>query len=124
MTLAEFQTHVERAVTAHEWATARVRWRQGLLNELEALQKAVALLAERVEYQDSLEPLPDGVQFRDQVYRSDLEPYYARLRQIAEELERDVTPDCVPLHPLRSVPMDMIAAAVVRRILRLPAEFP
>lgn len=124
MTLADFQPYVERAVTAHEWATARVRWRQGLLNECEALHKAVAVLAERVAYQDSLDPLPDGVRFSDPVYKDDLEPYRERLRQIGEELERDVTPDCVPLHPIRSIPMDLITAAVVRRLLRLPAEFP
>lgn len=124
MTLSEFQPYVEAAVTTYEWASARARWHHGLLNEREAIKKALALLSERAANQRLLEPLPEGVQFSDVVDDADLEPYHARLKQIAEELERDVTPDRVPQLPLRSIPMDLITAAVVRRCLRLPAEFP
>jgi hypothetical protein len=103
MTLAEFQPYVEQAVTACEWAIARARWRQGLLDEREALGKAYLLAG-----QYGIEP----------------EPIEARLQQIYTELEGDVTADCVPQHPLRSIPMDLITAAVVRRCLRLPQNFP
>lgn len=64
MTLAEFQPHVEAAVSAVEWACARQRY------------------GERV------------------------------------------TADMVPQSPLRSVPMDLITEAVVRRALRLPQGVP
>jgi hypothetical protein len=124
MTLAEFQPYVEQAVTAYEWVSARARWHQGLLNEREALEKALTTLSERAANQRLLEPLMEGVQFSDPVDEDDLEPYRARLQQIADELKGDVTPDRVPQLPLRSIPMDLITAAVIRRCLRLPAEFP
>lgn len=37
---------------------------------------------------------------------------------------RDVTADMVPLSPLRSIPIDMIATAVVRRLLKVQSDFP
>lgn len=103
MTLAEFEPYVERAVTALEWTTARARWRQGLLVEREAIDKAIPLAGS---------------------YGVEREPLEARLRQIDQDLTGDVTADQVPLLPLRSVPMDLITTAVVRRLLRLPPEFP
>lgn len=103
MTLAEFQPHVENALVAIEWTIARSRWRTGLLGEREALLKALPLAGS---------------------YGVEREPLEARLAQIEVELTGDVTADQVPQLPLRSIPMDMIAAAVVRRILRLPREFP
>jgi hypothetical protein len=63
--------------------------------------------------------------FRSRVsYGVEREPLEARLAQIDRELAGDVTADRVPQHPIRSVPMDLITAAVVRRILKLPQEFP
>ena len=110
MTLAEFQPHVEAAVTAYEWATARERWRAGLKDEAMAIQQAIASQLERA--------------LEDDDFEFDREPYDARLNQILTELQSDVTPDRVVTLPLREVPMDMITAAVIRRILRLPPEFP
>lgn len=103
MTIAEFQPHVERALTALEWATARARWRRGLLEQREAIAKALQLAGN---------------------YGIEREPLEARLAQIDHELTQDVTADQVPVSPLRSVPLDLITAAVVRRVLRLPPEFP
>ncbi len=103
MTLAEFQPHVEQAVTALEWATARARWRQALVEEREAIEKALPLAGQ---------------------YGVEAEPLEARLGQIAVEFTLDVTADQVPQHPIRSVPMDLITAAVIRNLLRLPAAFP
>jgi hypothetical protein len=48
----------------------------------------------------------------------------ARLAQLDLELKREVNAGEVPALPLRSVPMDLITTAVIRRCLRLPAEFP
>jgi len=104
MTLAEFQPHVEQALVALEWEIARKRWRQGLIDQQDAIMKAVPLAG---------------------TYGIELEPLKMRLMQIKLELDAcDVTADQVSRSPLRSVPMDMIAAAVIRRILHLPAEFP
>ena len=103
MTLAEFQPFVERALTALEWSLARARWRQGLLDQREALGKALLLAG---QYGVERQPIDD------------------RLQQISHELDSDVTADCVPKHPVRSVPMDLITAAVVRRIFRIPSDFP
>lgn len=103
MTLAEFQPYVERAVTALEWETARARWKQGLLDEREAIEHTIPLVG---------------------LYGIEREPLEARLAQIEQELAGDVTADRVPVLPLRSVPMDLIAAAVVRRILRIPVAIP
>ncbi len=103
MTLAELQPIVDAALTALEWDTARARWREGLREEAEAIAKALPLAGS---------------------YGVEAEPLEARLKQIALEAEGDVTADRVPLHPLRSVPMDMITSAVVRRILRVPSAFP
>ncbi len=103
MTLAEFQPHVEQAVTALEWTTARARWRQALMAEREAIEKALPLAGQ---------------------YGVEREPLESRLGLIAIELNLDVTADQVPQHPIRSVPMDLITAAVIRNLLRLPAAFP
>ncbi len=103
MTLAELQPIVDAALTSLEWETARARWRDGLRDEAEALTKALPLAGS---------------------YGVEAAPLEARLSQIALEAGGDVTADRVPLHPLRSVPMDMITSAVVRRILRVPAAFP
>lgn len=103
MTLADFQPHVERAVTALEWATARARWRAGLLDERVAIVQATALAGQ---------------------YGVEREPLDARLAQIDQELTQDVTADRVPVHPIRSVPMDLITAEVVRRLFGLPQPFP
>lgn len=103
MTLAEFQPYVEQAIINLEWETARSRWRAGLLVEREALGKALELTA---------------------LLGMDRQPIEDRLQQIYSELEGDVTADRVPVHPIRSVPMDLIAVAVIRRILLLPQEFP
>jgi hypothetical protein len=103
MTLADFQPYVEDALIALEWATARARWRQALHDEEEAIRKALLLAG---QYGVEPEPLED------------------RLRLIALAQDEDVTADCVPQHPVRSIPIDMITAAVIRRILKLPPEFP
>ncbi len=103
MTLAEFQPYVEAALSAHEWATARARWRAGLLDERIAIETALPLAGS---------------------YGIEEEPLQARLAQIERDLAGDVTADQVPQHPLRSVPMDLIAVAVIRRILRVPSTIP
>lgn len=103
MTLAEFQPHVEQALIALEWETARARWRQGLLDERAAIEKHLSLAGQ---------------------YGIEAAPLEARLAQIDHELAGDVPADHVSQFPLRSVPMDLVATAVARRILRLPAEFP
>jgi hypothetical protein len=103
MTLAEFQPHVERAVTAVEWALGRAHWRVALEEEYRAVVHAYAHADEW-----GLDPVP----------------LHARIDQISIELGGDVTADRVPQLPLRSVPMDLIAEAVARRILKVPAEFP
>lgn len=103
MTLAEFQPYVEQALVSLEWAVARTRWRHGLLDERDAITRALPLAGS---------------------YGVEREPLEARWAQINTELQQDVTADRVSQSPLRSVPMDMIAAAVVRRILRVPPEFP
>lgn len=103
MTLAEFQPHVERAVTAIEWSIARSRRSRALSEERDAIEKALPLAAQ---------------------YGIEREPLEARLDQIAQEMRMDVTADYVTVLPLRSVPMDMIAVAVARRVLKLPPEFP
>jgi len=103
VTLADLQPYVDRAVTALEWNLARARRRQGLTDEIAAIQKALPLAGS---------------------YGVEREPLEARLAQIAHELDADVTEDQVSPSPLRSVPMDLVTAAVVRRILRLPAAFP
>lgn len=102
MTLAEFQPQVEAAIVAHEWATARARWRAGLEVEAIAINRALKMVGA------DLDP----------------EPLRARLVAIERELTQDVTADCVPVHPVRSVPIDIIATAVIRRILRIPASIP
>lgn len=103
MTLAELQPHVEQALVAIEWETARSRWRRGLLDECLAIQQSIPLAGQ---------------------FGIERAPLEARLGQIETDLAGDVTADQVPQHPLRSVPMDLIAAAVARRILKLPPEFP
>jgi hypothetical protein len=103
MTLAEFQPHVEQGIINIEWETARARWRAGLLVEREALGKALLLAGQ---------------------YGVDRQPIEDRLQQIYVELEGDVTADRISVHPIRSVPMDLIAAAVVRRIYKIPNDFP
>lgn len=103
MTLAEFQPYVETALAALEWETARARWRQGLIEESEAITKALPLAGS---------------------YGVEAAPLEARLAQITQELTGDVTADRVPQHPVRSVPMDLITEAVVRRLVRVPASFP
>lgn len=103
MTLAELQPYVERAVTALEWSIARARWRRGLDEQFEAITNALPLAGS---------------------YGVEREPLEARLRQIGIERTQDVTADQVSEHPVRSVPMDVITVAVVRRILRIPVEFP
>lgn len=103
MTLAEFQPYVEQAIISLEWETARARWRQELLGQREALGNALLLAGQ---------------------YGVERQPIEDRLQQIYQELDGDVTADMVPVHPIRSVPMDLITAAVIRRILRLPPEFP
>lgn len=103
MTLAELQPYVEDALSAVEWNAARLRWASALDDEEAAIRKAVPLAGQ---------------------YGVELEPLEARLEQIAIERQGDVTADRVPQSPLRSVPMDLVTTAVVRRLLRLPAEFP
>jgi len=103
LTLAEFQPYVEQAIVALEWNLARARRVQRLTDERESIARALPL-AEMVGLERA--------------------PMEARLDQIEVELTQDVTPDWVSVHPLRSVPMDMIATAVVRRLLRVPPEFP
>lgn len=103
MTLSEFQPYVEAAIGAVEWNAARLR-------------RAAALRAERAAIRNALKLAGQ--------YGVEAEPLEARLAQIELERDQDVTADMVPQHPIRSVPMDMIAAAVVRRLLGLPAEFP
>lgn len=103
MTLAELQPQVEAAIEAFEWEIASVRWRRGLIEEREAIEKAIPLAGQ---------------------FGVEEAPLRARLGQIVAEMRTNVTADRVSLHPLRSVPMDLITAAVVRRILRLPADFP
>lgn len=103
MTLDELQPAVEATLTALEWATARARWRARLTEERAAIRRALET-AEDV-----------GV---------DPGPLASRLVHIDVELAGDVTADQVSVSPLRSVPMDLITAAVARRILRLPPDFP
>jgi hypothetical protein len=103
VTIVEFQSRVDAAITVYEWEVARVRWRQGLLEERAAIEKALPLAG---------------------TFGIEAEPLEARLGQIAVELTGDVTADRVPQHPVRSVPLDMIATAVIRRILRVPADYP
>ena len=110
MTLAEFQPHVEAAVTEYEWERARIRWKIALMEEAAALYEAIASQTQRTA--------------EDTSFSFDREPYDARLEQILVELRGDVTPDRVSPLTLREVPMDMITAAVIRIILRLPPEFP
>lgn len=103
MTIADFQPHIEAAIVALEWAQARAAWLRGLFGEQEALEKALTLAGQ---------------------YGVEEAPLQARLDQIVVEFQGDVTPDRVSQHPMRSVPMDLIATAVIRRILRLPDGFP
>jgi hypothetical protein len=103
MTLAELEPSVEAAIVSLEWELARARWRQGLQDERDAIEKAIPLAG---------------------TYGIEEEPLRDRLEQIAAESQGDVTADRVSVIPLRSVPMDLITAAVVRRILRIPAEIP
>jgi hypothetical protein len=101
--LAVFQSQVDAALTAYEWATARARWRAELESQQQSLQAALLMAG---------------------MYGIEREPLEARLLQIADELQGDVTADQVSVHPLRSVPMDLITDAVVRRLLRIPAGIP
>lgn len=103
MTLLELQPHVEAALVALEWDLARARWRQGLINERSAISRALKLAGQ---------------------YGIEEGPLLERLAQIDEERKGDVTADRVSVHPLRSVPMDVIAAAVVRRVIGIPPDIP
>jgi hypothetical protein len=103
MTLAEFQPHVEKAVTALEWTIARARRTLALAEEAEAIMKALPLAGS---------------------YGVERAPLEGRLEQIACEIGQGVTADMVSQHPVRSIPMDVITAAVVRRTLHIPADFP
>jgi hypothetical protein len=103
MTLAEFQPHVEKAVAAMEWNTARSRRLRSLAAEQDALWKALENAGQ---------------------YGVEEAPLKARLDQIPFEMARDIDAGEVPVSPLRSVPMDMIAEAAVRRLLNLPSAFP
>ena len=103
VTLEELQPYVEAAITAVEWDIARARRQAGLLAEQETITQSLPLAGR---------------------YGIEEEPLRARLLQIEVERTQDITADCVPVAPVRSFPMDLITAAVVRRILRLPIGFP
>jgi hypothetical protein len=101
MTLAEFQPHVERAVAAVERSHACSRRLRALQEERAAIEKSLRLAG---------------------LYGIEAAPLERRLAAIRQEMTQDITDDQVSVLPLRSVPMDMIAEAVVRRILKVPLD--
>ena len=104
MTLADFQPHVEAALAAIERETSDARRKQRIADGIESIKKTIAW------------DLEHGV-----LDQADLQK---RLAQEMAEWAREIGDDEINPHPVRSVPMDLIAAAVIRRIYRVPDAFP
>lgn len=125
MTLAEFQPYVEKAIAVVAKSTAKARILAGLEDERESIQDSIRWLEEHQVCSHCGER--DCVHIENLVFQR--EPMEERLKQLAIDIENvrhleDVPDDLVPELPLLSVPMDLITAAVARRVLRLPSEFP
>jgi len=122
MTLAEFQQYVETAVAMVERSTAGARHRASVLDARATILRAI----EWIDAQQSEPHRREGDLDEDDVADLAVErgEYELRLAQLDAELHRELNAGEVPELPLRSIPMDMIAESVARRLLKVPAEFP
>ena len=103
MTIPECQVVVEAALVALEHECAAAARLRRLTDERKAIARALPLAG---------------------LYGIERAPLVARLDQLAVELTEDVSPGEIPQHPIRSVPMDLITLAVIRRVLQIPHDFP